>query len=190
MNLISKVVHCKRDKYDVYIGRPSKWGNPFTHIANRNTKAKYKVGSRHEAIAEYRNYLKTNTHLFSALPELKNKILGCWCAPKACHGDILVAYANKCISYFGGYYSFLSNFYNSKIEYRGTVYPNVESAYQAHRPTNNDLKSDIMRDLLYIKFSNPKLRKMLLETDDLVLADSSCGYNNLLSDIRESITNE
>jgi hypothetical protein len=25
------VVHCKKDKYDVYIVRPSKWGNPFSH---------------------------------------------------------------------------------------------------------------------------------------------------------------
>jgi len=27
-----RVVHCKREPYDVYIGRGSKWGNPFTHI--------------------------------------------------------------------------------------------------------------------------------------------------------------
>lgn len=29
---MTKVVHCKKEPYDVYIGRPSKWGNPFTHI--------------------------------------------------------------------------------------------------------------------------------------------------------------
>ena len=29
---MTKVVHCKKELYDVYIGRPSKWGNPFSHI--------------------------------------------------------------------------------------------------------------------------------------------------------------
>jgi len=30
----------------------------------------------------------------AALPELRGKVLGCWCAPKACHGDVLVSLAN------------------------------------------------------------------------------------------------
>lgn len=28
---MAKIVHCKKDKYDIYIGRPSIWGNPFSH---------------------------------------------------------------------------------------------------------------------------------------------------------------
>ncbi len=80
------VVHCKKAAYDVYIGRPSKWGNPFV-IG--------KDGNRYEVIAKYEQYLISNTELMNALPELKGKILGCWCSPKTCHGDILVKYANK-----------------------------------------------------------------------------------------------
>ncbi len=80
------VVHCKKAAYDVYIGRPSKWGNPFV-IG--------KDGNRDEVIAKYEQYLISNTELMNALPELKGKILGCWCSPKTCHGDILVKYANK-----------------------------------------------------------------------------------------------
>ena len=76
------VVHCKREKYDVYIGRPEKWGNPFS-IG--------KDGTREEVIAKYRTWITKGDgkHLLKDLHELKGKTLGCWCAPKACHGDIL-----------------------------------------------------------------------------------------------------
>lgn len=75
------VVHCKKDKYDVYIGRPSKWGNPFSN------------GTREENIAKYERYIMTQPRLLNALHELRDKVLGCWCAPKACHGDVLVKLA-------------------------------------------------------------------------------------------------
>ena len=79
------VVHCKREPHDVYIGRPSKWGNPFT-IG--------KDGTREEVIIKYLKWLKNQPELIAALPELKGKRLGCWCAPKACHGDMLAKLAN------------------------------------------------------------------------------------------------
>lgn len=75
-----KVVHCKKSSYDIYIGRPSKWGNPFS-IG--------KHGTREEVISKYEAYIMDNSELLKALPELKGKILGCWCTPKACHGDVL-----------------------------------------------------------------------------------------------------
>jgi hypothetical protein len=76
-----KVVHCKREPFDVYIGRPSKWGNPF-EIG--------KDGTREQVIALYEAWIKTQPDLMKALPELEGKILGCWCHPKACHGDVLI----------------------------------------------------------------------------------------------------
>lgn len=75
-----KVVHCKKEKYDVYIGRPSKWGNPF--VIGRN-------GSREDVIEKYRKYLLSSPDLLNSLHELKDKTLGCWCSPRACHGDVL-----------------------------------------------------------------------------------------------------
>ena len=78
---MTRVIHCKRGSYDVYIGRPSKWGNPF-RIG--------KDGGREEVIAKYEAYVMSNQKLMDQLPELKDKILGCWCKPKACHGDVLV----------------------------------------------------------------------------------------------------
>jgi hypothetical protein len=76
-----KVVHCKKNPFDVYIGRPSKWGNPFVIGPD---------GTRGEVIQKYEEYLRKSPELLSALPELKDKILGCWCAPKPCHGEVLV----------------------------------------------------------------------------------------------------
>jgi len=77
----TRVVHCKREAYDVYIGRPSMWGNPYQ--IGRD-------GTRQEVIEKYEVYLRGSPHLMAALPTLAGKTLGCWCSPKPCHGDALV----------------------------------------------------------------------------------------------------
>lgn len=89
------VVHCKKNKYDVYIGRGTKWGNPFTHL-NSATLARHKVATREDAIEAYREWITTGAgrHLLSDLHELRGKVLGCWCSPKPCHGDVLAELAN------------------------------------------------------------------------------------------------
>lgn len=79
------VVHCKKEPYDVYIGRPSKWGNPF-EIG--------KDGTRKEVIEKYRAWILTQPQLLQQLSELKGKRLGCWCHPKECHGDVLLELTN------------------------------------------------------------------------------------------------
>lgn len=88
-----KVVHCKKEKFDVYIGRPSCWGNPFSH--RDGTTAKCVVESREHAIELYHKWILDQPQLLAKLPELKGKTLGCWCAPLACHGDVLLELANK-----------------------------------------------------------------------------------------------
>jgi len=88
-----KVVHCMRDKYDIYIGRGEKWENPFSH--DKGTFAKRKVESREEAIERFKEYILGNQRLMSDLHELEGKILGCWCSPKKCHGDVLVELVSK-----------------------------------------------------------------------------------------------
>jgi hypothetical protein len=84
---MTKVVHCKKEPYDIYIGRPSPFGNPYSY--KRGTLAKFKVNSREEAIQKYKEWVLNQPELLLKLPELKNKALGCWCKPLACHGDIL-----------------------------------------------------------------------------------------------------
>jgi hypothetical protein len=87
---MERIVHCKKEPYDVYIGRPSKWGNPFTHIKDKETKAEFIVATRNEAISKYREWILTQTALLKDLHELKDKTLGCWCKPQSCHGDVLI----------------------------------------------------------------------------------------------------
>lgn len=85
-----KVVHCKRDPYDIYIGRGSKWGNPFTHIPY-GTQATWIVASREEAIARYEEWIRAQPELMEACKrELPGKTLGCYCVPLACHGEVLL----------------------------------------------------------------------------------------------------
>jgi Domain of unknown function (DUF4326) len=82
-----RVVHCKRERYDVYVGRGrgSRWGNPFKSPRD---------GTREEVIAKYERWLLGQPELVAALPELRGKVLGCWCAPKPCHADVLLRLAN------------------------------------------------------------------------------------------------
>ena len=82
MTPFTRVVHCKQEPFDIYIGRPSKWGNPF-HIGPD--------GTRVEVLAKYAMWIEQQSELTEALLELDGKVLGCWCAPwYPCHGDILV----------------------------------------------------------------------------------------------------
>lgn len=100
----TRVVHCKREPYDVYIGRPSKWGNPFSH--KEGTLAKYRVFTREEAIQKYREWIMTQQHLLADLHELQGKRLGCWCKPLPCHGDVLVELVYKLKGEFGHRYGY------------------------------------------------------------------------------------
>ncbi len=79
--MVCRVVNLRFEKYDVYIGRGSKWGNRFV-IG--------KDGDREEVIRKYREWILKNDYLLSCLEELKDKVLGCYCKPLACHGDVLV----------------------------------------------------------------------------------------------------
>ncbi|RUV41234.1 DUF4326 domain-containing protein [Mesorhizobium sp. M1A.T.Ca.IN.004.03.1.1] len=70
----------------VYIGRPSKWGNPFVIGPD---------GSRAEVIAKYRAWIASQPELLETLDELRGQDLVCWCASEACHGDVLLELANR-----------------------------------------------------------------------------------------------
>lgn len=74
------VVHCKRSSYDVYIGRPGKWGNPFKVGPD---------GNLDEVLQKFEDYVYSSG-LIKDIGELDGKILGCFCRPYRCHGDALV----------------------------------------------------------------------------------------------------
>jgi hypothetical protein len=81
----TRVVHIRKEPYDVYIGRPSKWGNPFKIGPD---------GTREDVIRKYHAWVLRQPHLMSSLHELRGKRLGCFCKPQACHGDVLAALAD------------------------------------------------------------------------------------------------
>ena len=71
----------------VYVGRPSKWGNPF-QIGRDGTRA--------EVVQKYRQFICERPDLIAdAKEELCGHDLICWCAPLACHGDVLLEIANE-----------------------------------------------------------------------------------------------
>jgi hypothetical protein len=88
---LGSVVHCKHEQFDIYIGRPSKWGNPFS-IG--------KDGSRAEVIEKYAAWVMQQPELMSTVHELLGKRLGCWCSPAACHGEVLLKLAASSIPEF------------------------------------------------------------------------------------------
>ena len=70
----------------VYVGRPSKWGNPIRldHEANRDA-----------VLRQYEAWLQGQPALVAAMRrELRGRDLVCWCAPKACHADVILRIAN------------------------------------------------------------------------------------------------
>lgn len=82
--MVIQVVNLHKESFDVYIGRGSKWGNP------------YKIGvdgSRSDVINKYKDYLKKKIRkreiTVAQLAALDGSTLGCFCKPKACHGDVL-----------------------------------------------------------------------------------------------------
>ena len=78
---MSRVVHHLKEPYDVLIDRTSKWGNPFKRGPD---------GTRSEVIEKFRQWAKSNKEFLESLDELDGKVLGCWCSPKPCHGDVIL----------------------------------------------------------------------------------------------------
>lgn len=71
----------------VRIDRRTEWGNPFEIPGD---------GDRSAVIAAYGDYyLPHKPSLLAKLPELRGNALACWCAPEACHGDVLKERAER-----------------------------------------------------------------------------------------------
>jgi len=84
----------------IYVGRPSKWGNPW-RIGEKHPYDGHRL-NREEALEIYRNNItqmltakRDDGTIILDLKELKGKDLVCWCAPLPCHADILLELANK-----------------------------------------------------------------------------------------------
>jgi hypothetical protein len=83
-----RVVNKYKESFDIYIGRGSPWGNPFV--------MKDKSDAERDRVCDlYYDYFHGNKELKRrAREELRGKVLGCYCKPKRCHGDIIADYVN------------------------------------------------------------------------------------------------
>ena len=72
----------------VYVGRPSRWGNPYKETSKKKT--------REQAIREFQTYAELKDFYEADwLEPLKGKDLVCWCSPLPCHASILLQMANE-----------------------------------------------------------------------------------------------
>jgi len=85
--MMTEVVNRRDGRYDVYIGRGSLFGNPY--VLGRD-------GDRAEVILKYRDYfygrLANDPDFRSQVLALRGRVLGCFCKPLPCHGDVIVEF--------------------------------------------------------------------------------------------------
>ncbi len=80
-------VNLREPNYTLYIGRKwaglaaSKWANPFNITTWQ---------PRDEVLIRYEDYIRAHPELMNALHEIDDQVLGCWCHPEPCHGDVLI----------------------------------------------------------------------------------------------------
>ena len=84
---IMTVVNLYKSNYDVYIGRPTLFGNPY--IVGKH-------GERGQCVEFFKEYfyarLASDAEFREAVDSLRGKVLGCYCKPQACHGDVIEEY--------------------------------------------------------------------------------------------------
>lgn len=85
-----------RPRQAVYIGRPGRWGNPFSHQPHALVRRENVVATKQEAVERYEEWINGQPDLLEqAKRELRGKDLVCWCETPPCHGQVLLAIANS-----------------------------------------------------------------------------------------------
>jgi len=85
-------VHCKRAPRGsfVYVGRPSTFGNPFPLTDPTDDRERDRVIAQYAAYFDAR--IASDPEFRRAVETLRGRDLGCWCAPRPCHGDVILAW--------------------------------------------------------------------------------------------------
>jgi len=83
--------------YTVYVGRPSKWGNPWNTLWQDLPSKNQSNSYRQEVLDSYREWLEEQVQADPKFLEgLRHKNLACWCPLNLpCHADILLEYLRK-----------------------------------------------------------------------------------------------
>ena len=80
---------------DVFIGKGMKndyWDLPDSIWMSPKFITPYNAV---QTLPQYEKHIRSSPKLMAALPELIGKVLGCWCKPEPCHGDVLVKLVNE-----------------------------------------------------------------------------------------------
>jgi uncharacterized protein YeaO (DUF488 family) len=96
ITVVNKYKHTPTEN-DVYIGRGSALGNPFTSIKDKTTLAQFVCDSREESVESFREYIeekiaskdKKICDELNRIYRMESVNLVCFCKPKSCHGDII-----------------------------------------------------------------------------------------------------
>ena len=87
--MTTRIVNAYRHEYEVFVGRPSIFGNPFREGVD---------GPRLEVIERYRTWflarVETDPTFRLAAERLRGRVLACYCKPKPYHGDVIVAWCD------------------------------------------------------------------------------------------------
>jgi len=81
----TRVVNCRVEPFDVFIGRTTQWGNPFRIGPD---------GNREQVVQKFRDWIIRRPSLLRSIEHLRGKVLGCFCAPALCHGNVLAELAD------------------------------------------------------------------------------------------------
>ena len=82
---------------DVYIGGEVKRGGWDLPCSEWQNPYKFCSRDKYDSLIRYENYLRRDRpDLMARLHELEGKVLGCWCKPNLCHGDVLVKLLGEC----------------------------------------------------------------------------------------------
>ena len=73
------------DEYDILIGAPSIYANPFHISKSLSREACIKLFKK-----DFDIKIKKNKQFRQAVMDLKGQRLGCYCKPLKCHGDVYV----------------------------------------------------------------------------------------------------
>jgi hypothetical protein len=102
-NLLTRVVNLRRDPYDVYIGRAGKghdgyFGNPHA-VGQACTRCRTTHGTGASTLPCFTLYfqhrLGTDAEFRARVLALRGKVLGCFCHPNPCHGNVIAAFLNR-----------------------------------------------------------------------------------------------
>jgi len=87
---MTTVVNLRNDEYDVYIGRPSIFANPFKIGPD---------GGREMVIEKFKVYfldkIEKDGNFRQAVLQLRGKRLGCFCYPLSCHGSVIAEWLDS-----------------------------------------------------------------------------------------------